>query len=174
MARRKTPGPSVRAKLALAARLVALRSELYGARGAPAMARWLGIPTRTWYNYERGCTVPAEIILKVITATSVEAEWLLNGTGPTFRPVRAEPGETTSPHETAVGTLLKTALHLLENSGATRPRLDGASAASESPHGSPAAIGLSPLPQDVDRNRRWSERLASDLESNAPTNRREA
>jgi len=149
MARHKTPNESVRTKLALAERLVALRSELYGDRGAPELARRLGIPARTWYNYERGCTVPAETILKVIKATLVEAEWLLDGKGPKFRFVLAEPGETTSPHKTAVSALLRTALHLLENSESTWPRPEGVSAASESAHGSPAANGVSPLFQDL-------------------------
>ena len=73
MARRKTLPESVRAKLALAERLAALRSELFGDRGGPEMARRLGIPVRTWYNYEGGVTVPAEVILKIIELTSVEA-----------------------------------------------------------------------------------------------------
>ena len=54
MARRKTLPESVRAKLALAERLGILRSELFGDRGGPEMARRLGIPVRTWYNYEAG------------------------------------------------------------------------------------------------------------------------
>ena len=70
MARRKTLPESVRAKLALAERLAALRSELYGDRGGPEMARRLGIPVRTWYNYEGGVTVPAEVILKIIELTA--------------------------------------------------------------------------------------------------------
>ena len=49
MARRKNPQGLVRARLDLAARLVALRSELFGERGGPEMARRLGIPVRTWY-----------------------------------------------------------------------------------------------------------------------------
>ena len=90
MARRKTLPESVRAKLALAERLAALRSELYGDRGGPEMARRLGIPVRTWYNYEGGVTVPAEVILKIIELTSVEAVWLLHGEGPKFRTARPE------------------------------------------------------------------------------------
>src|SRR5271163_1520978 len=90
MARRKTLPESVRAKLALAERLAALRSELYGDRGGPEMARRVGIPVRTWYNYEGGVTVPAEVILKIIELTSVEAVWLLHGEGPKFRSVRPD------------------------------------------------------------------------------------
>ena len=114
MARRKTLPESVRAKLALAERLAALRSELYGDRGGPEMARRLGIPVRTWYNYEGGVTVPAEVILKIIELTSVEAVWLLHGEGPKFRnarPERIAAGETSS---VTIGALLRTALQLLE------------------------------------------------------------
>ena len=59
------------------------------------MARRLGIPVRTWYNYEAGVTVPAEVILKIIELTSVEPIWLLHGKGPKFRqgvPERRESG----------------------------------------------------------------------------------
>ena len=48
------PMKSLRAKLALAERLSTLRLELFGERGGPEMARRLGIPVRTWYNYEGG------------------------------------------------------------------------------------------------------------------------
>jgi hypothetical protein len=114
MARRKTLPESVRAKLALAERLAQLRSELYGDRGGPEMARRLAIPVRTWYNYEGGVTVPAEVILKIIELTSVEAVWLLHGEGPRFRSTRPDrlPGGATS--SVTIGALLRTALQLLE------------------------------------------------------------
>ncbi len=95
MARRKTLPESVRAKVALAERLAALRLELFGDRGGPEMARRLGIPVRTWYNYEGGVTVPAEVVLKIIELTAVEAGWLLHGEEPKFRHTlmeRREPG----------------------------------------------------------------------------------
>jgi len=117
MARRKTLPESVRAKLALAERLAQLRSELYGDRGGPEMARRLSIPVRTWYNYEGGVTVPAEVILKIIELTSVEAVWLLHGEGPKFRssrPERLSGGGTSS---VTIGALLRTALQLLEEKG---------------------------------------------------------
>jgi hypothetical protein len=78
------------------------------------MARRLGIPVRTWYNYEGGVTVPAEVILKIIELTSVEAVWLLHGEGPKFRnakPDRIAAGGTSS---VTIGALLRTALQLLE------------------------------------------------------------
>ena len=113
MARRKTLPESVRAKLALAERLATLRSELYGDRGGPEMARRLGIPVRTWYNYEGGVTVPAEVILKIIELTSVEAVWLLHGEGPKFRSARPE-RLAAGTSSVTIGALLRTALQLLE------------------------------------------------------------
>ena len=148
MARRKTLPESVRAKLALAERLASLRSELFGERGGPEMARRLGIPVRTWYNYEAGVTVPAEVILKIIELTSVEPSWLLHGKGPKFRqgiPERREPG---SPPAMTVGALLRTALQLLESQGPGESR---ASAAGEEaimrPPGSHDASPVGGLPQ---------------------------
>ena len=90
MARRKTTQGSILAKKALAERLADLRVELYGEQGGPEMARRLGIPVRTWYNYECGVTVPAVDLLKVMKLTSVEALWLSDGTGPKFRDFRSE------------------------------------------------------------------------------------
>ena len=114
MARRKTLPESVRAKLALAERLAALRSELFGDRGGPEMARRLGIPVRTWYNYEGGVTVPAEVILKIIELTAVEAGWLLHGEEPRFRHTRTDRGELIGQGTVTVGALLRTALQMLE------------------------------------------------------------
>jgi hypothetical protein len=85
MASLKSPYTSVTLKLTIAERLADLRFELYGDRGGTEMARRLGIPGRTWYNYERGVTVPAETILKVIELTAVEPLWLLRGLEPKFR-----------------------------------------------------------------------------------------
>jgi hypothetical protein len=116
MARRKTLPESLRAKLALAERLASLRLELFGERGGPEMARRLSIPVRTWYNYEGGVTVPAEVVLKIIELTSVEPVWLLHGKGPKFRQQpQADRQETTSGPAMTVGALLRTALQLLEN-----------------------------------------------------------
>jgi hypothetical protein len=114
MARRKTPPDLVLAKYTLAERLRMLRAELYGDRGGPGLARRLGIPIRTWYNYEGGVTVPAEVILKIIELTSVEPMWLLHGKGPKYRgPGTGRPGSATV-QDRSVGALLRTALQLLE------------------------------------------------------------
>lgn len=78
------------------------------------MARRLGIPVRTWYNYEAGVTVPAEVILRIIELTSVEASWLLSGQGSKFRNARPIAREGHGSPSTTIGALLRTALQLLE------------------------------------------------------------
>lgn len=176
MARRKNSPESVNTKMALAERLAALRVELFGERGGGELAQMLGVPHRTWYNYERGVTIPGETLLKLINLTSVEADWLLNGDGPKFRPVRAEPKDTTSLPPIAVGTLLRTALHLLENSESTVLRRDRTSVESETAHGSPASVGMPAVPPSVQTVRPgpWSEKSPRTAEGGAPHSRREA
>jgi phage repressor protein C with HTH and peptisase S24 domain len=107
--------------MALAERLAALRLELYGDRGGPEMARRLGIPVRTWYNYEGGVTVPAEVILKIIELTAVEAGWLLHGEEPKFRNQLTDRGERGGQPAVTVGALLRTALQLLEKTESPWP-----------------------------------------------------
>src|SRR5580704_11670221 len=94
MARRKTPLLTVQSKHALAERIMALRMDLFGARGGPELARRLGIPVRTWYNYEGGITVPGEILLKIIEVTTVNPMWLLHGTGRRFADPSHDPTKT--------------------------------------------------------------------------------
>src|SRR3954463_11501534 len=114
MARRKTLPVSVQAKFSLAERLRLLRSELYGERGGPELARRLGLPIRTWYNYEAGVTVPAEVVLKIIELTSVEPMWLLHGKGPKFRPKPIEDFELIRSRKGWAGPLPRPALQTLE------------------------------------------------------------
>src|SRR3954453_15050268 len=122
MARRKTLPVSVQAKFSLAERLRLLRSELYGERGGPELARRLGLPIRTWYNYESGVTVPAEVVLKIIELTSVEPIWLLHGQGPKFRTNGPGTGgpDALMGSGISVGVLLRTALHMLESDESAR------------------------------------------------------
>ena len=144
MARRKTLPESLRAKLALAERLSSLRLELFGDRGGPEMARRLEIPVRTWYNYEGGVTVPAEVVLRIIELTSVEPVWLLHGKGPKFRQQpRMDQHDVSNEPAMTVGALLRTALQLLESDGPSAacggeisPSTD--SGHFEPPHGTPA------------------------------------
>jgi hypothetical protein len=142
MARRKTLPESVRAKVALAERLTALRSELFGERGGPEMARRLGIPVRTWYNYEGGVTVPAEVVLKIIELTAVEASWLLHGEGPKFRHVRPDRREPGKSPAVTIGALLRTALQLLENEDpeSAERALTSENHGSGAPEGEPFAV----------------------------------
>lgn len=83
-----TPGGSAEATPTnpqLSERLVKIREELFGESGGPEMARRLGLPARTWYNYETSVTVPAGVILAVIERFRVEPHWLYTGEGPHFR-----------------------------------------------------------------------------------------
>ena len=114
MARRKNAPESIRLKHSLSERLRELRTEFFGERGGPDMARTLGILVRTWYNYESGVTVPAEIILQVVELTSVEPVWLLRGEGPKFRPTTPALGLGDGLLNSSVASLLRTALERLE------------------------------------------------------------
>ncbi len=146
MARRKTLPESVRAKLALAERLASLRQEMFGERGGPEMARRLGIPVRTWYNYEAGVTVPAEVILKIIELTSIEPSWLLHGQGAKFRQGKPERRETGTTPAATVGALLREALHLLEGQNAPPDRRPSADDALIRPPGTPEPAAAGPMP----------------------------
>jgi hypothetical protein len=84
MARRRNPPQAVRAKWLLADRLRTIRTELYGERSLAEFARRIGVPVRTWYSYETGVTVPAEILLQFVDLTQLEPLWLLHGRGPQF------------------------------------------------------------------------------------------
>ena len=138
MARRKTQPETVRAKCALAERLRDVRLELYGDRGGPKLARQLGLPIRTWYNYEAGVTVPAEVVLKFVELTSVEPQWLLNGHGPRFRDARGDGGPGRDGD--SVEDLLRVALRRLE------ARNRDAAPAQPGPVATAAANGESSLP----------------------------
>lgn len=116
MARVKRSAETLATKDALSARLVALRTEFFGTRGAPEMARHLGLPVRSWYNYERGATVPGEVILRLIELTSAEPAWLLDGSGPQYRVPDVEPDLLVEPN-ISPATLIAAALELVENGG---------------------------------------------------------
>jgi SOS-response transcriptional repressor LexA len=72
-------------KAVISGRLREIRNEIFGEHGGPELARRLGLPARTWYNYETGVTVPAEVLLGFIEQTGVNPIWLLTGEGPKFR-----------------------------------------------------------------------------------------
>jgi hypothetical protein len=68
----------------LADRVRQVRLDLYGVHGGPLLASELGLPFRTWMNYESGCTIPAQVILKFIEVTRADPHWLLSGEGEWF------------------------------------------------------------------------------------------
>jgi hypothetical protein len=72
-------------KMDLARRVRTIREEMYGANGGPLLAEEIGIPFRTWMNYEDGCTIPAHAILLFIELTDADPHWLLTGEGEPYR-----------------------------------------------------------------------------------------
>jgi hypothetical protein len=69
----------------LAARVREIRVERYGEHGVRSLAEELGVPPRTWLNFEAGVTIPAEMILRFVEVTGVEPQWLLSGRGEKYR-----------------------------------------------------------------------------------------
>jgi SOS-response transcriptional repressor LexA len=85
VARKKTPPLRMNVKAQISGRLRDVRQELFGEHGGPELARRLGLPARTWYNYESGVTVPGEVLLNFISHTGVNPLWLLSGQGPRYQ-----------------------------------------------------------------------------------------
>jgi hypothetical protein len=90
VARKKTPKVRVNVKASLSRRLREIRQELFGEHGGPELARRLNLPARTWYNYETGVTVPAEVLLAFIDQTGASPAWLFSGEGPKYRRAQEE------------------------------------------------------------------------------------
>ena len=76
------PGPT---KAELAERLRSVRLDRFGEYGGPVLAWRLGVPARTWLNYESGVSIPGELLLAFIEVTDVEPRWLLTGLGARYR-----------------------------------------------------------------------------------------
>jgi hypothetical protein len=91
----------------LAKRVRETREDLYGVAGAPRLAEQLGLPTRTWLNYEAGIVIPAAAILRFIEVARVSPHWLLTGEGDRYSraPVTSTPC-TADPRRPAVGSRL--------------------------------------------------------------------
>ncbi len=70
-------------RMELAARLREIRTNQFGhsETAVTILADQLGIPEQTWMNFEDGVTMPAEILLHLLTLTGVNSHWLLTGTG---------------------------------------------------------------------------------------------
>jgi hypothetical protein len=73
----------------LALRVREVREDFCGEHGAHFLADDLGLPLGTWANYERGVTIPAEVILRLIEITRVRPRWLLTGRGPKYDELKA-------------------------------------------------------------------------------------
>jgi len=85
VARKKTSKLRVNVKASLSRRLKEVRQDRFGEHGGPELARRLNLPARTWYNYENGVTVPAEVLLGFIDETGTNPVWLLSGEGSMYR-----------------------------------------------------------------------------------------
>ncbi|WP_435007902.1 hypothetical protein P12x_005166 [Tundrisphaera lichenicola] len=72
-------------KLDLAHRIRVVREELFGELGGPLLAQKIGVPYRTWMNYEDGFTIPAQAILRFLEVTNADPHWLLTGAGDKYR-----------------------------------------------------------------------------------------
>jgi hypothetical protein len=79
--------PQIPSSIVLAGRIFSLRVDRHGedASGLAAMAAELGLPERTWANYEAGVTLPAPVMLKFIEITQANPAWLLTGAGDRYR-----------------------------------------------------------------------------------------
>jgi hypothetical protein len=86
-----------RLKAAVGHRLSEVRQEIFGPAGAPLLAITLGLPLRTWLNYEAGVTIPGEVLLRFIETSRIDAHWLLTGEGPKYRADGKPSGERQSP-----------------------------------------------------------------------------
>jgi hypothetical protein len=71
----------VRRMIQIGLRLSEIREDLYGVGGAAALAAALNLPEATWLNYERGVTVPADVLLEFLDLTGADPHWLLTGDG---------------------------------------------------------------------------------------------
>jgi hypothetical protein len=112
VARKKTAKNLRTVKESLSRRLREIRQELFGKHGGPELARRLGLPARTWYNYETGGTVPAEVLLRFIELTGVNPRWLAHGVGPKYR----DRPEDRLISETTPAELIRRGLEELERS----------------------------------------------------------
>ena len=72
----------------LGERLCQVRLAWHGEHGGPTLARALGIPARTWANYEAGVVMPGQLLLAFLVLTDVEPRWLLRGEGEKYRQPR--------------------------------------------------------------------------------------
>jgi hypothetical protein len=68
----------------ISARLREVRMERFGVHGGPELADQMGLPARSWADYENGVAVPAEVMLVFLEITGCSPRWLLSGEGPRY------------------------------------------------------------------------------------------
>ena len=71
-------------RAAFVARVLEARRATFGNEGVPQLAEALGIPVRTWENYEVGVAIPDTIILRFLCLTESAPLWLLSGEEPRY------------------------------------------------------------------------------------------
>ena len=69
----------------LSDRIRAIRIDLFGEFGRPALAELLRIPDRKLERFETGSPVPAEVVLVLMEVTGVNPRWLESGEGERYR-----------------------------------------------------------------------------------------
>jgi hypothetical protein len=72
-------------RINLARRIREVRLGLYGEEDVWTLAEALSLPVRTWQNYERGVTMPADVLLEFLEVTDTDPHWLLTGEGERIR-----------------------------------------------------------------------------------------
>jgi hypothetical protein len=80
-------------RAAIGRRLRLLRREIWGGTtryvmGLTEMQKQLRVAGRSLENYEKGTTMPAEVLLRLILETSASPQWLLTGEGSMFTEAR--------------------------------------------------------------------------------------
>ena len=71
---------------ALSERLRRARVAHFGDDGVADLSRRLGVPERTWRNFEAGVTMPADVVLRFMVLTGVTACDLLQDTAASSSP----------------------------------------------------------------------------------------
>jgi hypothetical protein len=151
VARKKTSKVRVSVKASISRRLRDVRQELFGEHGGPELARRLSLPARTWYNYETGVTVPAEVLLAFIDQTSANPVWLLSGDGERYRRGDSESLASLSPIQ-----LIRRGLERLEQVSVESSLIDSPLDVSQSDFVSVALVPLQSLGSRLRSNGRTS------------------
>jgi hypothetical protein len=87
MRQQRTP-ETTQLRAEIGARLRKLRFTVAGLRGSrlnlSSLCQRVGVSVSSWPNWEKGATMPPEILLRVIVEFHIRPEWLLTGIGTMF------------------------------------------------------------------------------------------